>query len=207
MYNLPKTTTATDCFPKNMGYNNSQLFGVTLMPRKDNNMLLKQSVIDAINAQVVEEFTASAQYIAIHLYFEEETLPELSKYFWAQAQEEYGHAMKLLLYINEAGGKAIVPATKTVKNHFETAAEAVQLALDQELKVTGQINNLVDIAVTEKDHLTRQFLQWFVTEQLEEVSTMSDLLSVIKRAGENNLLLVEDYLARNPRADYTGGGE
>ena len=170
-------------------------------------MLLKQSIVDAINAQVVEEFTASAQYIAIHLYFEEETLPELSKYFWAQAQEEHEHAMKLLLYINEAGGKAIVPATKEVKNHFETAAEAVQLALDQEMTVTDQINNLVDIAVTEKDHLTRQFLQWFVTEQLEEVSTMSDLLSVIKRAGETNLLLVEDYLARNPRADYAGGAE
>jgi len=170
-------------------------------------MLLKQSIVDAINAQVVEEFTASAQYIAIHLYFEEETLPELSKYFWAQAQEEHEHAMKLLLYVNEAGGKAIVPATKAVKNHFETAAETVQLALDQEMKVTDQINNLVDIAVTEKDHLTRQFLQWFVTEQLEEVSTMSDLLSVIKRAGETNLLLVEDYLARNPRADYASGAE
>jgi len=189
-----------------MEYNHSQLHvDVTFKPRKEIKMLLKQSIVDALNAQVVEEFSASAQYIAIHLYFEEETLPELSKYFWAQAMEEHEHAMKLLLYINEAGSKAIVPATKEVKNHFETTAEAVQLALDQELKVTDQINNLVDIAVSEKDHLTRQFLQWFVTEQLEEVSTMSDLLSVIKRAGEDNLLLVEDYLARNPRADYAEG--
>ncbi|MFC1976494.1 ferritin [Chloroflexota bacterium] len=168
-------------------------------------MLLKQSVVDALNAQVVEEFTASAQYIAIHLYFEEETLPELSKYFWAQAMEEHEHAMKLLLYISEAGNKPIVPATKTVKNDFETAEEAVQLALDQEMTVTDQINTLVDLAIEEKDHLTRQFLQWFVTEQLEEVSTMSALLSVVQRAGEANLLLVEDYLARNPRTDYEGG--
>jgi ferritin len=168
-------------------------------------MLLKQAVVDALNAQVVEEFTASAQYIAFHLYFEAETLPELSKYFWAQAMEEHGHAMKLLVYITEAGGKGLVPAGKEVKNHFKTAAEAVQLALDQEMKVTGQINNLVDVAESEKDHLTRQFLQWFVTEQLEEVSTMSALLSVIKRAGEDNLLRVEDYLARNPRADYAEG--
>lgn len=168
-------------------------------------MLLKQTVVDALNAQVVEEFTASAQYIAIHLYFEEETLPELSKYFWAQAMEEHEHAMKLLTYITEAGGKGLVPATKTVKNHFETAEEAVQLALDQEMKVTDQINNLVDIAARENDHLTRQFLQWFVTEQLEEVSTMSALLSVIQRAGETNLLLVEDYLVRNPREDYADG--
>ena len=79
--------------------------------------------------------------------------------------------------------------------------------MDQELKVTDQINNLVDIAIKENDHLTRQFLQWFVTEQLEEVSSMSDLLNVIKRAGETNLLLVEDYLIRNPHAEAAGGGE
>lgn len=164
-------------------------------------MLLKQSVVDAINRQVIEEFTASLQYIAIALYFDSETLSELSKFFHAQAMEEHGHAMKLLQYINDAGGVTIVPATKEVKNHFETAAEVVQLALNQELKVTEQINTLVDLAVKENDHLTRHFLQWFVAEQLEEVSSMTDLLNVVKRAGEANLLLVEDYLARNPRPD------
>lgn len=168
-------------------------------------MLLKQSVVDAVNRQVVEEFTASLQYIAIGLYFDSETLPELAKFFHAQATEEHGHAMKLLHYINDAGGTTIVPATREVKNHFETAAEAVELALNQELKVTEQINSLVDLAIKENDHLTRQFLQWFVAEQLEEVSSMTDLLNVVKRAGEANLLLVEDYLARNPRPDAGGG--
>ena len=164
-------------------------------------MLLKQSMVDALNRQVVEEFSASAQYIAIALHFDGETLPQLAQYFHAQALEEHGHAMKLLQYITDAGGKGLVPATKEPKNHFETAEEPVQLALNQELKVTEQINHLVDQAIKENDHLTRQFLQWFVTEQLEEVSTMTDLLNVIKRAGEANLLLVEDFLARNPRAD------
>jgi ferritin len=168
-------------------------------------MLLKQSVVDALNGQVVEEFGAAAQYIAISLYFEQETLPELAKYFYAQAMEEHEHAMKLLRYITDAGNKPVVPATKAVKNEFESAAAAVQLALDQEMKVTDQINSLVDLSIEERDHLTRQFLQWFVIEQLEEVSTMSDLLSVVKRAGETNLLLVEEYLARNPRADLEGG--
>ncbi len=170
-------------------------------------MLLKQSVVKAINGQVAEEFGAMTQYIAISLYFDLETLPELAKYFYAQAMEEHGHAMKLLQYIVDAGNKPIVPAVKDPQNEFKTAAEAVQLALDQELKVTGQINNLVDLAIKENDHLTRQFLQWFVTEQLEEVSSMSDLLNVIKRAGETNLLLVEDYLARNPRPDANGSAE
>ena len=170
-------------------------------------MLLKQTVVDALNKQVIEEFTASLQYTAIALYFDSETLPELTKFFHIQANEEHEHAMKLLQYINDAGGHPVVPATKEVKNHFESAEEAVQLALDQELKVTDQVNNLVDIAIQEKDHLTRQFLQWFVTEQLEEVSSMTDLLNVVKRAGETNLLLVEDYLIRNPHTEAAGGAE
>lgn len=172
-------------------------------------MLLKQSVVDALNDQVVEEFTASNQYVAISLYFQAETLPELANFFHIQALEEYGHAMKLLNYVTEAGAKAVVPATKEVKNHFETAEEAVELALNQELKVTGQINNLVDLAQKENDHLTRQFLQWFVAEQLEEVSSMTGLLNVVRRAGKTNLLLVEDFLSRNPHteAGAMGGGE
>jgi ferritin len=164
-------------------------------------MLLRQKVVDALNKQVVEEFSAEGQYIAIALHFDRETLPELSKYFHTQANEEHMHAMKILQYINDAGGTPIVPATKEPKNHFETAQEAVELALNQEMKVTDQINNLVALAQQENDHLTREFLQWFVMEQLEEVATMTDLLNVVKRAGENNLLLVEDYLYRNPRAD------
>ena len=169
-------------------------------------MLLKQPMVDALNKQVVEEFTASLQYTAIALYFDRETLPELTNFFHIQANEEHEHAMKLLQYINDAGGQPIIPATKAVKNEFKTAEEAVQLALDQELTVTDQINNLVDIAIQEKDHLTRQFLQWFVTEQLEEVSSMSDLLNVVRRAGETNLLLVEDFLIRNPHTEAANGG-
>ena len=167
--------------------------------------MLKQPVVDAINAQVVEEFTASLQYTAISLYFDSETLPQLSHFFNLQATEENMHAMKLLNYITEAGGQPIVPATKTVKNHFESVEEAVELALNQELKVTEQINNLVSVADGEKDYLTHQFLQWFVVEQLEEVSSMSDLLNIVRRAG-SDLFRVEDYLSRNPHEAEAAGG-
>ena len=159
--------------------------------------LINKKVVDALNAQVVEEFTAQNQYIAIALYFDAETLPELSNFFHLQAQEEHQHGMKLLQYITDAGGHPVVPATKEVKNHFESVEEAVELALNQELKVTDQINTLVALAEAEKDYLTRQTLQWFVTEQLEEVSSMSDLLNVVKRAGDN-LFLVEEFLRSNP---------
>jgi ferritin len=168
-------------------------------------MLLKQNVVDALNRQVVEEFTASLQYTAIALYFDRETLPELTNFFHLQADEEHGHAMKLLQFVNDAGGHPVIPATKEVKNEFASAEEAVKLALDQEETVTDQINNLVDLAIKENDHLTREFLQWFVTEQLEEVSTMSDLLGIVRRAGETNLLFVEDFLVRNPHPEAGGG--
>lgn len=166
--------------------------------------LLKQTVVDAINAQVVEEFTASLQYTAISLYFDSETLPQLRHFFDLQAAEEHMHAIKLLNYITEAGGQPIVPATKPVKNHFESVEEAVELALNQELKVTEQINNLVTIADGEKDYLSHQFLQWFVVEQLEEVSSMSDLLNIVRRAG-SDLFRVEDYLIRNPHESEAEG--
>lgn len=168
--------------------------------------LIKQTVVDALNAQVIEEFTASLQYAAIALYFDSETLPQLSHFFHLQAAEEHAHAMKLLQYINDAGGQPVIPATKEVKNHFESAEEAVDLALNQELVVTDQINNLVGIAFKENDYLTHQFLQWFVTEQLEEVSSMSDLLTIVRRAGDD-LFRVEDYLVRNPHESEQAGGE
>ncbi|MCB0212644.1 MAG: ferritin [Anaerolineae bacterium] len=167
--------------------------------------LINKKVVDALNAQVVEEFTAQNQYLAIALYFDTETLPELSHFFHLQAQEEHEHGLKLLQYITDAGGHPIVPATKEVKNHFESAEEAVELALNQELKVTEQINNLVAIAEAEKDYLTRQTLQWFVTEQLEEVSSMSDLLNIVRRAGDN-LFLIEDFLRRTPHEAETEDG-
>jgi len=159
--------------------------------------LLKQAVVEALNRQVIEEFTASNQYIAMALYFDSETLPELTNFFHAQASEEHDHGMKLLQYVTDAGNQPFVPATREPKNHFESVAEAVELALNQELKVTGQINGLVELAAGENDHLTHQFLQWFVTEQLEEVATMSDLLNVVRRAGDD-LFRVEEFLARNP---------
>ena len=172
-------------------------------------MLLKQTVVDALNRQVIEEFTASLQYTAIALYFDQETLPELSNFFHIQATEEHEHAMKLLQYINDAGGQSIVPATKAVKNHFESAEEAIQLALDQELTVTDQINNLVDIAIQEKDHLTRQFLQWFVTEQVEEEASASQVLETLKMIGDQShaLLMLDRELGGRGAGEPEEDGE
>jgi ferritin len=104
--------------------------------------------------------------------------------------------MRFVHYVVEAGGTAAIPAMAAPKGSFASAEEAVKLSLDWEEEVTRHIHSLVTLAVAERDYTTQNFLQWFVDEQLEEVSSMSQLLSVVRRAGEGHLLLVEQYLAR-----------
>ncbi|MFQ5401073.1 MAG: ferritin [Anaerolineae bacterium] len=170
-------------------------------------MIIKQPLVEGMNAQIQSEFAASAQYIAIAVYFDDQSLPELAKFFYRQSDEERMHAMKFVHFMLDAGVKPVIPATPELKNEFGSAAEAVKYALDQELKVTDQINHLVSLSVEHNDHASNNFLQWFVTEQVEEVSTMSDLLQTIKHAG-SSLLLVEDYVLRNPpHAGEADGGE
>ena len=107
--------------------------------------------------------------------------------------------MKFIHFMLEAGAKPLIPSLPELKNEFSSASEAVQYALDQELVVTEQISNLMSISLEESDHSSAQFLQWFVTEQVEEVSSMTDLLNTIKHSG-GNLLWVEDYVRRQMAA-------
>lgn len=167
-------------------------------------MIIKQPVVDLMNAQIVSEFSASAQYIAIAIYFDEEALPELAGFFYRQSEEEREHAMKFVHFMLEAGAKPIIPGLPSFKNEFGSASEAVQYALDQEIKVTNEISQLVTTAVSEGDHTSNQFLQWFVTEQVEEVDSMTTLLQTIKHAN-GNMLWVEDFVRRGAQQADSGG--
>ena len=167
-------------------------------------MPLNSEIIDPFNAQIKSEFGASAQYIAIAVYFDEMGLGELADFFYRQSEEEREHAMKFVHFMLESEVKPLIPGVPELRNEFDSPSDAVQFALNQERKVTDQINNLVDIAIRESDHAANNFLQWFVTEQVEEIDTMSTLLQTINLAG-NNLLLVEDYVRRNPQ--HAGEGE
>jgi bacterioferritin B len=158
-------------------------------------MLISDRMAAAINTQIGNEFGASLQYVSIGAHFGSESLPGLSAHFHKQAMEERGHAIRLVNFLVDAGARVRIPAIPAPQPEFKTAEEAVKLSLEWEL-VTRQINELVDLAMSDKDHLTRNFLQWFVSEQLEEVASMETLLSIVRRAGENGLLFVEDYLAR-----------
>ncbi len=156
-------------------------------------MLISEKLQKAINQQIGNEFGASLEYLQIASYFTSEDMLKLSQIFFTQAEEERMHAMKFLNFVLDAGGKVAIPAIPTPRVDFSSAVEAVQAALDWEVKVTKQVNNLMELAVSEKDYIAQEFLRWFVNEQLEEISKMSTILNIIKRAGDN-LLMAETYI-------------
>lgn len=169
-------------------------------------MLISREMNAALNAQIGREFGAMLQYVAIAAYFEAENLPRLARFFFQQADDEREHAMRFVRYVVEAGGRVEVPATPGARGEFGGAEEPVRLSLEWEQEVTRQIHGLLAQAVKEGDYTTQEFLQWFVREQLEEVSTMERLLSVVRRAGPQ-LLLVEDFLAREGHPHGAGEEE
>jgi bacterioferritin B len=159
-------------------------------------MLISQKVTAAINEQIGNEFGASLQYVAIASYFAEEGMLELAGFFTKQSEEEREHAMKFVKFVQDSGGRLAIPAIPAPKAKFASAVEALQLSLDWEKEVTRQINQIYALASKETDYVTQNFLNWFLKEQLEEVSTMETLLKVARRAG-TNLLFVEEFVARH----------
>jgi len=156
--------------------------------------------VDRLNEQIGHEFAASQQYLAIAVYFDDETLPQLAAFFYAQALEERNHALMMIQYLLDAGAKAPIPQIEGPQNEFADVVEPVALALAQERRVTVQINELAATARDSGDYSSEQFMQWFIKEQIEEVASMNDLLKVVERARENPML-VEEYLARESPGD------
>lgn len=151
--------------------------------------------ISALNEQIAYELAASNQYVAIAVYFDSETLQQLAAHFYRQAVEERNHAMMMVQYLLDAGSDAQVPAVAGPDTKFDDIVAPVQLALDQERRVTDQIQKLSGLAREENDFVSEQFLSWFLKEQVEEVATMSALLQVVERS-KDNPMLAEDFVAR-----------
>jgi len=150
---------------------------------------------DALNEQIGYEFGASQQYVAIAVYYDAETLPQLGAHFYRQAVEERNHAMILVQYLLDADERVAIPGVEPPQTEFSDAVAPVALALAQEKRVTNQIVDLVKLAREEGELVGEQFLHWFLQEQREEVASMTELLHVVER-GRDNLLLVEESLAR-----------
>ncbi len=160
-------------------------------------MLILKELEQALNEQIGREFHAKLRYVNTAAYFESEDLPQLAAFFYRQAQDEEMHAMKFIHYLTDAGARVQIPAIGEPMETINSAQQAAQLALGWELENTQEINSLMDLSITQNDHITQDFLRWFESEQLEEVSTMDKLLITVQRAG-NNLLLVEEFLVNNP---------
>ncbi|CAL99483.1 ferritin [Saccharopolyspora erythraea NRRL 2338] len=153
-----------------------------------------------LQEQVHNEFTASQQYIAVAVWFDNEDLPRLASHFYKQALEERNHAMMIVQYLMDNNIKPNIPGVPDVRNDFSETRELVALALEQEREVTQEIVNLAKTAREEGDYLGEQFMQWFLKEQVEEVSQMSTLLNVVDRSN-GNLFDVETFLARETVGD------
>jgi len=158
-------------------------------------MLISKELNAAINEQVGREFLASHQYVNIAAYFESIPLKIVAELFYKQSEEERGHAMKFIDYLVDAGGEVKIPAIPAPQSLFKSVEEAVKLSLDWEVEVTNRINDLMSMAIDQKDYMAQDMLRWFVTEQLEEVSSMDNLLRVVRLAGERNIIMLESYLA------------
>ena len=160
----------------------------------------EQAFIDRLHEQIGYEFAASQQYVAVAVHYDAETLPRLAAFFYAQALEERNHAMMMVKYLLDADVEVHVPGVDAPQTTFADVVAPVALSLEQEKRVTGQINALASLAREQGDYTSEQFMQWFIKEQVEEVSSMSDLLRVVQRA-KDNPLLAEEFLAREAIGD------
>jgi ferritin len=156
--------------------------------------------IDLLNAQIGHEFAAHQQYVACAIYFDELTMPQTAQLFFDQAAEERNHAMMMVRYLLDADAPVKIPGIAAPITEFADVVAPVALALEQEKRVTEQINQLTAVARQHNDFASDQFMQWFIKEQVEEVSKMSDLLAVVRRS-THDLETIEDYVLREVKPE------
>jgi bacterioferritin B len=158
------------------------------------------TVHELLNEQIGHEFAASQQYVAIAVWYDQQSLPQLAGHFYRQAVEERNHAMMLVQYLIDRDLPVTIPGVPAVRTEFTSVAEPLEVALAQEKRVTEQFEAMTTVAREERNYLGEQFMHWFLKEQVEEVASMSTLLAVANRVGDN-VMLLEDFLAREAVAE------
>jgi ferritin len=154
-----------------------------------------ETFVSRLNEQIANEFAAHQQYVACAVYYDAETLPQLARFFYRQAMEERDHAMMMVQYLIDADAEVTIPGVAAPQTAFADIVEPIALALEQEKRVSDQINGLTAIAREAGDFTSEQFTQWFIKEQVEEVATMSDLLRVVERS-KDDPMDIENFMAR-----------
>ena len=148
--------------------------------------MLSKTVQDAMNEQIKNEFYSAYQYLAMAAYCESANLSGFAQWMRAQSQEEMEHAMKFYDFILDRGGRVVLQAMDQPVVDFGSPLEVFEQALEQEREVTAMINDLYGLAVRENDYASQVFLQWFVTEQVEEEKNAGDVVETLKMVGEKS---------------------
>jgi ferritin len=142
--------------------------------------MLSEKMQGALNAQINAELYSSYLYLAMAAHFNEVSLGGFARWMEAQALEELSHAMKIYGYVNERGGRVSLATIEAPPARWDSPLHVFEEVYKHEQKVTGLINDLVDLAIAERDHATNNFLQWFVKEQVEEEASADEILQKIK---------------------------
>ena len=163
----------------------------------------------ALNDQINAELYSAYLYLSMVAYFESENLPGFATWMRAQTQEEVMHAMKMYDYVNERGGRVILKAIDEPPAKWESPLAAFEAAYKHEQLVTGRINDLVDLAIEEKDHAANTFLQWFVNEQVEEETSADAVVQQLKMAegAPGALFMIDREMGQRVFTPPASGGE
>lgn len=158
--------------------------------------MISEKMQNALNSHLNEEFYSSYLYLSMAAYFEAKNLKGFANWFRIQTQEEHMHGMKFFDFILQKGGKVTLSQIATPKIKWKTIAEVFNDTLVHEQKITSLINKLVEVAMAEKDFATHTFLQWFVTEQVEEEANVEEIIQKIEMIGDNKsgLFLLDNEL-------------
>jgi len=152
----------------------------------------------ALNEQINEELFSSYLYLAMSAWFESQNLPGFAAWMKVQAREENTHAMKFFEFVFDRGGRVVLQAIDQPPVDFKSPLDLFQQTLQHEQKVTGMINHIYDLASKENDYATQTFVQWFITEQVEEEKNASQILEQLKVIGDQPaaLFMLDSYLGK-----------
>jgi len=151
--------------------------------------MLDQKIQDGFNEQLNAELFSSYLYLSMSAYLENQNLKGMAHWMRLQAQEEHDHAMKFFDYLPERGGRVILTKMKAPPTEWSSPLDVFEGACQHECKVTGMINDLVSMSLSEKDHAANAFLQWFVTEQVEEEASAQEIVDKLKLVQDNQVAL------------------
>ena len=167
--------------------------------------MIKEKIQDALNKQINAELYSSYLYLSMSAYFESINLKGCANWMRVQTQEELVHAMKFYDYLIERGGKVVLSSIESPPTEWPSPLAIFEQAYQHEQKVTGLINELVDLAIAEKDHATNIILQWFVSEQVEEEASADEVVQKIKLMGDarGGIFMLDRELAQRVFAPPT----